>query len=203
MPGLDGTGVLFSPFIKAAPAWANPIVVAYDKITARDYEELALEVTKRINYEAKYILLGESFSGPVATLAAAKNPRNLAGIVLCASFIANPRPLMSLIAPRSLLAGALKLFKGRRLVRHFMASHDSPKELLNAVMSTIESVPTETLVARLDLVKTVDVSLQLSDLQCPVLYLRAIRDKVIPSSALTYIEHMKPKVAVINILKSA
>lgn len=41
-----------------------------------------------------YLLLGESFSGPIALSIAARRPALLRGVVLCCSFACNPRPAL-------------------------------------------------------------------------------------------------------------
>jgi len=191
LPGLDGTGTLFSPFINAAPEWANPIVVPYDNSVSRDYDELALGVSKLIDFDKSHILLGESFSGPVAILAATKSKQNLAGVVLCASFVKDPRPLISRFTPDFLLRFFVARFGRENGIRHFLALKDSPAELLKAAAAVIRSVPGKTLMSRLKLIQSVDVSQHLSDIDCPVLYLRATRDKVVPQAAADLIRRLK------------
>lgn len=40
LPGMDGTGFLFEPFVNALPSGINPIVVAYPTNKPLSYKEL-------------------------------------------------------------------------------------------------------------------------------------------------------------------
>jgi len=40
LPGLDGTGILFKPFIDALPSEANIQVISYPSATKLSYQEL-------------------------------------------------------------------------------------------------------------------------------------------------------------------
>jgi pimeloyl-ACP methyl ester carboxylesterase len=196
LPGLDGTGTLFSPFVSAAPKWANPIVLPYENEQSRNYEELALSVTKLIDTKKPHMLLGESFSGPVAILAAVKSTENLSALILSASFVMNPRPLLSLLAPDRLLPSMVRIKPSRFLIKHFLAGSGSSSELLKAVFSTVSSVAPQTIISRFRLVQEVNVSEEFSSLEIPVLYLRARDDRIVPSASSKLIKSLNPGVVV-------
>ena len=110
-PGLDGTGILFQPLIQCQlPANIKPIVVRYPADRHLTYEQLLPLVIDALPGADPFILLGESFSGPLAVMAAAERPKNLIGLILCASFVAGPIPF---IGP------AVRLFARSLLFRFF------------------------------------------------------------------------------------
>jgi len=199
LPGLDGTGSLFSPFVKAAPVWANTIVVPYDNDALRDYEQLALDVSRIIDAQREYILLGESFSGPVAILAARKGNENIRGLVLSASFAKDPHPFLSKLIPIRLIWKMKKYLPMRFGIRYFLAGSEATSKFINAAEFIIRSIPDETIVSRLDFVQKIDVSKTLGKLKTPVLYMLATKDRSVPSSSLETIKTIFPRVEVAEI----
>src|SRR5690349_15943355 len=55
-----------------------------------DYEQLLPQVLAALPSDRPFVLLGESFSGPLAVMAAATRPVGLLGVILCATFVRNP-----------------------------------------------------------------------------------------------------------------
>src|ERR1700719_4469607 len=92
LPGLDGTGKLFTEFLKAIQNRVDTLVVAYPNDTPMNYDELETLVRAALPADRPFILLGESFSGPLAIRIAARQPAWLAGLILCGPFCSNPYP---------------------------------------------------------------------------------------------------------------
>src|SRR2546430_17674636 len=90
LPGLDGSGLLFRPLIDHLPPELDPIVVAYPPDRALGYDELLPLALKALPTSAPFALLGESFSGPLALMAAARAPEGLQAVILCATFVRKP-----------------------------------------------------------------------------------------------------------------
>jgi pimeloyl-[acyl-carrier protein] methyl ester esterase len=72
LPGLDGTGKLFAAFVRALGAGVESRVVGYSPDEPLGYEELELKVRAQLPLDRSYVLLGESFSGPIAMRIAAR-----------------------------------------------------------------------------------------------------------------------------------
>ena len=88
LPGMDGSGALFGDFIAALGL--NPVIVAYPPDTPQTYDELEHFVHQSLPAGEPYILLGESFSGPVAIRIASRKPAGLKALVLVCTFAALP-----------------------------------------------------------------------------------------------------------------
>src|SRR5690349_11358194 len=101
LPGLDGTGELFSRFVASLRSH-DVQVVDYPRDRALGYAALEEFVRERLPREMDYFLLAESFSGPIAISIAASSPSHLKGLILCGSFAANPLPALG---PLSTLFG--------------------------------------------------------------------------------------------------
>lgn len=66
LPGLDGTGRLFEPLLRVLPFHFSPLVIAYPTHAALSYTELLRYIEQKMPCGEDYILLTESYSGPIA-----------------------------------------------------------------------------------------------------------------------------------------
>ncbi len=199
LPGLDGTGTLFTPFIRNAPEWANPIVISYDQNKKESYDELIGNVLKAIDKDQPYLLIAESFSGPIAISLAANNPVNLKGLVLCASFAVNPMPHMSLLFIPSLFRYIFRKKIPAWAIRRFLTGVKSTPELVKATASAIQSVSPEILVERMKMVIEVDSIKKLEQCHLPMLYISAAQDMLISNQSFTVIQSVKPNIRYVQI----
>jgi len=85
LPGMDGTGLLFEGFVSALGRELEVRVIAYPSTGALGYAELESHVREALPTRGEYVVLGESFSGPIAISIAAPRPAGLVGVILCAS----------------------------------------------------------------------------------------------------------------------
>jgi len=91
---MDGTGDLFAPFCAALGDEYETIIVRYPPNEILGYGELTALAQSCLPGDRPFVLLAESFSGPVAITLAAEKRNGLAGLILCASFARNPRPFL-------------------------------------------------------------------------------------------------------------
>ena len=183
LPGLDGTGVMMAPLVAALPASLTPVVVRYPGDLAADYAGHVAFARAALPRDEPYLLLGESFSGPVAIMLAAKRPPGLLGVVLCATFATNPirwapRAARALVRPM--------LFKSApAAVRlRMLAGRDATPELDALLRRAHELVTPEALAARARAVLSVDVRVQLHQCGPHVLCLHGTRDRVVARRSL-------------------
>jgi pimeloyl-[acyl-carrier protein] methyl ester esterase len=197
LPGLDGTGLLFADFVAALGPDLDPIVVRYPPDVPLGYAELEPLVRKSLPSGNPFILLGESFAGPLAISIAASAPPGLVGLILCCSFASNPRPYLGKLAflspylpvrgfPRSIFA---KYFMGR------FASQDLASKLAKAS----ERVAPDVFRHRIRAVCGIDYSAKLRQVRVPILYLRASMDRIVPRSASKRVKRLAPSTRIIEI----
>jgi pimeloyl-ACP methyl ester carboxylesterase len=197
LPGMDGTGLLFAPFLAAldaaldsAPPALKTTVIAYPTDQALDYAALESFVRARLPTQEPYVLLGESFSGPMAISLAVSGLPMLRGLVLCASFTRNPRPVFG---PLRFLSGWLPVsvfaFRGvwRGLLGNFYTD-----ALCDWLVGTVAQVSPEVLRSRLRAVLSVDVSAKLAQVHVPMLSLEASQDRLVPARAGEALHRLKP-----------
>lgn len=182
LPGMDGTGTLFEPLLAHLPAAIRTIVVTYPAQRALDYTALESLAAQALPHDDTYFLLGESFSGPIALSLAAKQPPGLQGVILCSTFVRNPRPLVGKMVPLLLPLLPLKTLPPV-LLKTLLLGPWSTDKLIERLTLAIRQVAPEVLKFRLRQVFAVDVTVALTSLQIPVLALRGDADRLVPRSA--------------------
>ena len=194
---MDGIGELFADFLAALHDAVVPLVVSYPNDRALDYETLTNFARARLPPDRPFVLLGESFSGPVAIALAAFRPPGLRGLILCCSFARNPVPAFSVFKH---LLGALPVaasFTG--LIAPFLLGANSTPTLRSALRSAVGQVAAPVMRARLRAVLEADYSAQLREVGVPVLYLQASRDWIVPAGAARHLTTLVPAIEVARI----
>jgi len=199
LPGMDGTGRLFGPLLRALPSSLSPVVVTYPADQTCGYPELLPLVEAAAPTGAEYVVVGESFSGPLALMLAAQHPAGLRGIILCASFVRSPLPayarwLDALISPLWFRAVPRPVLHWALLGRHQTAA------LAELVEAAIGVVRPAVLAARLRAILQVDVATELRTCQLPVLYLSATEDRLVPPRSLASILELYPAVESVSLV---
>jgi len=196
LPGMDGTGVLFRPLVDALPPELEPIVVAYPADEALSYGELLPLVRRSLPADGDFIVLGESFSGPLALTVAAENPPGLAGVVLAGSFVANPirslpawagtlsRPWLFRLVPTTLRRWNSLGLRVSQELRALFAEAQAP------VRPAVWALRGREILA-------VDARPALKVCPVPVLYLAGRQDRIVRAHNLELIRRLRPDIQVV------
>jgi pimeloyl-ACP methyl ester carboxylesterase len=198
LPGMHGTGELFSEFMRAIPEPKQIEALYYPNDVIWSYPQLLRTVQAFVPESDAYYLLAESFSTPLAIQFAATKPANLKGLVLCAGFASSPvkgwrRRLARFFAPLLFNLGIPKI------VLNQLAGPNASSALLAAVRAAIAAVKPNVLAARARAVLACDATAELSKIDVPILYLLAKQDKIVPPWCLEEILRIKPDVNVVAI----
>ena len=194
LPGMDGTRLLFRPLLAALPEWIGAEVVRYPVRGPNRYEDLLPLVADRVARGGPCIVLGWSFSGPLALRVACLQPQCVRGVILAASFVSPPS--MALARLRLLVRGPT--FSAVRLLRRLPIWLLRPRtDRLRRDKAVLwRRVPARTLAVRARDVLAVDARDALSRCPCPLLYIAADSDAVVPLRNATAILRARPDVAV-------
>jgi pimeloyl-ACP methyl ester carboxylesterase len=192
LPGLDGTGRLFEPFLQVLPAECRPIVVSYPADRFVGYEELALHAQQSLPVDAEYVLVAESFSGPVAAIIAGSLPRALRAVVFVGSFAWSPLPQMFRWLSPAVRSLSVWPSRSRMVLRTLLVGWDCQSDLLEQVQSVVRSVPSAVLAERLRLVLNSRQRWAADNLDVPVLYLVGDRDRLVGKRGLRTVQILKP-----------
>ena len=192
---MDGTGFLFEPLLAHLPKGVSAEVVAYPGDVPLTYAELLPIVKAAMPSGVPYLLLGESFSGPLALMAAAERPNGLQGVILCASFIRNPiRYIPQWAAIFS--GGFLFRFAPHFLTFKALLSGYSSSELRGLMAQAHSAVLPGVMAMRARNILGVNVENELRKLEQPILYLRGSSDMVVPKRSLRQILRIHPETRV-------
>lgn len=193
LPGMDGTGELFSNFVRLLPSWIEPHVIAYPSDRNLSYEQLVAVLRSCISNKEPFVILAESFSTPLAVQFAAENPTGLHALVLCAGFISPPREgFLRQVALR--LSSALFSFGLPEFVcRRYLVGQAASKRLVDEVRAVVSRVPGRVLANRLRSVLSCDVRVELRSVSIPLLYLSGSKDRLVRTSSFEGIKQTKPE----------
>lgn len=190
---MDGTGELFAGFVAALGDSVLPLVVAYPPDQALDYAGVTEFARAHLPQDRPYVLLGESFSGPVAIALAAARPAGLLGLIICCSFARNPAPVFSMFKH---VLGALSVSASiTGLVAPFLLGSPSTPALRAALCQ----VPAAVMRARMRAVLEVDYSAQMRAVKVPVLYLQAAQDRLVLAGAARHLAALAPHMRLIRL----
>jgi pimeloyl-ACP methyl ester carboxylesterase len=197
LPGMDGTGELFEPFVAALGGEFQVKVVRYPNAKSLGYAELESFARAAIPTEGPYVILGESFSGPIAVSLSASASDRLKGLVLCCSFVRNPRAAFSGMS--SLVSFLPVALAPVGILSHMVLGRFSTSTLRSMIAHAVAHVSPQALRARLRAVLAVNVSAKLTSVAAPILYLRASQDRLVPASASEQVSRLNKQTKVVEL----
>ncbi len=197
LPGMDGTGDMFRPLLDAFVGTLSAAVVSYPPSEPLRYAELAALVRDSLPTNRPYVLLGESFSGPIAVTLAAERPHGLIGLILCASFVSNPIPW---VRPLRMLLGFLPIQAALRTLgpSRLFGRSETP-ELRRLFFEAAKQVSTPVLRTRIREALDVDVSPLLGSVDVPMVYIQATEDRLLTQGVADHFLRAAPKAKLVRI----
>lgn len=192
LPGMDGTGMLFDPLLAVLGDTVKVIRVRYPPDEALGYDALEALARQALPRDEPYVLLGESFSGPIAISLAASRPPGLVGLVLCCSFAATPRP--SLRSLRWMVHGALVKWAARVAGGPLLLGRFADARLRALIAQALAPVRATVLERRARAVLDVDVTAQLAAVAVPIHCLQAAQDMLVPPACAELIARTNARV---------
>ncbi len=196
LPGLDGTGKLFEPFTAQTPSGSSSDVVNYPvdrELSYADYSEL---ITSDFIPDEPFIIVAESFSGPVAVLVGSTRPSTLAGVVLVNTFVFRASWRGFSYFPWSLL---FRLPISRLTVGLHLTGFKHASRFVGSIRAANAPVAPAVRASRLRSALNVDVRDQFAALDAPVMYLRGSDDRLVFSSCVRQVVLARPSTAVVSI----
>jgi pimeloyl-[acyl-carrier protein] methyl ester esterase len=174
LPGLDGTGYLYAPFVASTPPGYVVHPIDYPRHEPQSVAELEALVRRQVP-TGPFVLLAESFSGLVAIRLAADPPANLRGLILVATAarwsrtapfrIARVTPLFAVPPPAA-------------IVRYFALGRDSTDEQVAIVQIAVAAVRPKVLAARFLELARADLRTELATVGLPTLYIQGVQDRL-------------------------
>jgi len=175
LPGLDGGDLLFENLRQALAGRAEMQVLILPTTGPQTYEALADALMPHLP-EEDYVLLTHSFGGPLAILLAGKAKHKPKGLILGATFVRNPWPLMGAI-----IKAALPSFLQPKSLPVIEATllKSGDHETAYRIYQHLSEIGVNVLAERVKTVLACDVRKMLQALSIPVLYVQGRADKLI------------------------
>ena len=191
LPGLDGTGLVFEPLLEHLPSTIDPVIVRYPGDTPMSFQEHIDFAGARLPDDKPFVLLAESFSGPIALQLLAEPPANLVGVVFVATFERYPKPFLLDLARLLPQGPLLRLFATSLLCRFFCLG-SADRQALALFQKALASVKLSALSQRLKILAELPPPPETS-FSGPCLYLQASHDRLVPERAATRLQRHLPQ----------
>lgn len=197
LPGLDGTGKLLAPIIPFLEAHFDLTVVTYPDLDSfNDYVDSArnqLPDTDSIS------LVAESLSGPIAFALMAQRVGQFGPSILSSTFARSPLAALAHLAkhvPAQMFSiGAL----GDFYLDVDAEEREDFSETQPLPLNVMDQVDGAVLRHRLEVMSRIDVSALLPQIDVPILYLRAERDRILSENDAQMVQQNLSRVTRINL----
>jgi pimeloyl-[acyl-carrier protein] methyl ester esterase len=195
LPGMDGIGELLKPLAERLSSTRLASIISYPFDEPLGYDALTRYVAERLP-DNRFVVLGESFSGPIAVEIAATHSRAV-GLILASSFAWYPipalfAPLVRMLDPRWVPA---KIVEATLLGP---AATPALKARLHQVL-LLKTLPRNVLRARVGEVLRVDKRSRLRQVTCPVMCLHGKYDRWIGRGCVDTIVSAQPRCHVVQL----
>ncbi|MDF1664078.1 MAG: alpha/beta hydrolase [Planctomycetota bacterium] len=180
LPGLDGLGEMLGPIKEGLGIDSE--VITYPTDQRLGYDDLCLYTHERWPNE-DFILIVDSFSGPVAMQEVASGKTRCKALILVSSFARHPIPgaLVRLAFP--FLTLMVRLRPPGFALRALLLGWEADLTLVRTMQGAIAKVDSSVLAHRFRELATVDIRDQVSKIKVPTLYLQGNGDRFVGGSA--------------------
>jgi len=180
LPGMHGNGLLLEQFQRCAP---DRFDVQVHELQDAEwcYDQLVNRLQPIVAENDRCVLIAESFSGPLAVKLAARLPKVVSHLVLVATFVTPPTPWLAKFVPWWLL---FRLPMPRSSAQQWMVRREQSLAFIDDVRRAVCRTPPDTLAKRMRQTIQVDVTQEFSQILCPVLYIQAKHDRMVPPHCL-------------------
>ncbi|MGC4017000.1 MAG: alpha/beta hydrolase [Luteolibacter sp.] len=187
-PGLDGTGHLSRDF--AGGDWhGHPVtVLPIPKDGPQDYDSLTTVLASQLP-EGPLVLVGESFSGPIAMKIARLERGRVEALIVVGGFCASPAPAGLALVP---LRPLFLLPPPAMFLKKYLVGSEASHEMVETLNSAIRSVPSSTLSARAEVILALRESDCPSFDSLPVLLVQAHHDELLAWESQSRLERHFP-----------
>jgi len=173
LPGMDGTGELLAALVTRLSLHRPVQVIAYPAHKLFGYDDLVDFVVSRAP-KARFVIVGESFSGPIAIEIAASLSR-VAGLVLASSFARHPVP--SLLTPLARIVDPA--WVPSSIAAAMLIGSTATPELKARLIQVLARLARELIRLRIREVLRVDKRDRLREVRCPMLCLHGRMDRLV------------------------
>lgn len=196
---MDGTGALFRDFRQILPTELDVRTISYDEDRHQTYEQLADQVKLQTPIDEPYVVIAESYSGPVASLLAANPVGNLLAVVLVASFVSRPcghlGSWLATLVPTAMFRFPMPDWA----LRWLLLDSEASSELISAVKNAIARVRPDVLARRFRDALRADCTLELRRSTARIVYLYSRSDRLLGTRGIRGILTARPNAEIVEV----
>lgn len=181
LPGFDGTVNFLAPFIQSMSAVIASDAMPLPADKPLGYEELAQRVMQKLPDE-DFILLGQSFSGPLCIRIAEAAPARLRGIILSSTFAVQPLSIVYTAIVRLLLSTVGKIVFPTPVINSILLN-DGDSTMAAEVRDIVISLAPDVFLKRAEQALSVNVVAAIEKISVPTLVLEAGQDRLLRRGA--------------------
>lgn len=171
------------------------IVVSYPTTKPTDANDLIEVIQSVLPKEREFVLIAESFSGPLALRIAGSHPKGMIALVLCASFAT---------APISRVTCWLLYFVAQvthgwnipRFILRWCLTGENCDETLVKVRAALQRLTRQALASRFKVLVQFTRQFNLRSIKVPMLYLRPTQDRLVRQKDLALLRSIYPGLVV-------
>jgi pimeloyl-[acyl-carrier protein] methyl ester esterase len=190
LPGMDGTGELFAPLIQILSSELQPLNLSYPLHEPWGYGELINFVRNLLPKDEDFVLLGESFSGPLALMLAYDPPKRMRALILTCTFREHPRPALASLSAFAQAASWIR--PPKFLIQSILTNGAKDRQIAASVQRAISKVSVKVLQTRIQAINGLSVDVGASSIKMPSLYLQASNDRVVPNDCYFSLQRLIP-----------
>lgn len=202
LPGMDGTGELFSPLLGALPDYLKPTVVTLNAIKPSECVSKS-ERVNRYDVEFEYlrqligndrvVLVAESYSGYLAYRLCQEIPSQVCQVIFIASFISTPSfwARLGAVIPSGLINPSLA---PHWLLNKFCFAGFGKPHHIAALINTTHKVEKPLLASRIRAIA--ELTKPTATVAIPTIYIRPKQDYLVNQQAVNYVASMFPRLRV-------
>src|SRR6266436_3185232 len=199
LPGMDGTGILFKEFAKRLPEGINAKIVRYPEDKYLTYQQLAELVICVLPVDEPYVIIAESYSGPLGTLLAAHPVGDLQAVVFVSSFVSFPCGRIVAWVAKMLPMFLFRPLTPAWILRWLLMSSSSSREIIREVQDAIARVNPKVLARRLREALNVDFAEILGACTVRIVSLSSEHDRLLGTRGLAGFLAAKPDIETVRI----
>jgi pimeloyl-[acyl-carrier protein] methyl ester esterase len=199
LPGLDGTGQLFSDFVAVLPNTVSASIVTYPAEEFLRYADLRPFISAAIPECESFVMLAESFSSPLAMEFTASKPPNLVALIICEGFVSRPLGGWSPLAKALAWPWLFKINTPRFILEYFAMGQNASRELIQKFRRVVGSVSPEVMSSRTREAMDSDARRALAQITVPLLYVQSTEDHLLADSCLKEMKRIKPEMLIAQV----
>lgn len=179
MPGMDGTGELFEPFVREATGRFTCELITYPVDQIRTMDNIYQQLRTQLAAYEPFVLVAESYSAPIAIRIAANPPEGMRALVLSSPFATPPlsNPLRFLVQHSAPLFSRLPV--PGLAVRLLLTGLRAPGYKVRAVRHALNMVKPNVLAQRMRELMTLNVLADLRRVTLPMLCLTPLHEALV------------------------